>query len=94
MPSKNAETEFWAKEKKVALLLCQENESWDANDLKTMPSLEENRKCFYSMEVENRATDKDKRRCKLVFFKVVSSGPRTRSGGPPLWLSFVGCMYV
>ena len=30
------------------------------------PLLEENRKGFYTLEVENRATNKDQGRCKLV----------------------------
>lgn len=43
----------------------------------------ENRKWFYSLGVENRATDKDQGRGKLVlFFKLVLSGPRTDSWGP------------
>ena len=42
MPNKNAETEFWAKEKKIALLLCQEAKggSQKTNALKTvLPTL-------------------------------------------------------
>ena len=47
------------------------------------PPLGENRKWFHSLGVENRATDKDQGRCKLVFFfRVSGSGSRTGSSSP------------
>ena len=56
------------EKKKLALLLCQAKESTEVNALKTVPSLGEIRKWFYSLEVENRAKDKDQGRYKNVFF--------------------------
>ena len=35
--NKNAETEFWVKEKQIALLLCQAKAATAANALKTVP---------------------------------------------------------
>ena len=45
---------------------------------------------FHSLGVENRATEKDQVDASLYPSKLVFSGPRTCSGRPLLWFSFVG----
>ena len=51
----------------------------------------ENRKCSYSLRIENRATDRIRVDASFHFSsKLVFHGPSTGSGGPPLWFSFVG----
>ena len=48
------------------------------------------RKWFYSLGVENRAADKGGGDAGFPSSKLVFSGSRTGSGGPPCWFSFVG----
>ena len=55
MPNTNTETEFWVKEKKIALLLC---ETQQTNALKTVPLIGKNCEEFYSKKEKNRFSDK------------------------------------
>ena len=48
VPNRDTEAEFWVKEKKIALLLCQAKEPQKANALKTVPPLREIKRWFYS----------------------------------------------
>ena len=51
LPNRSVETEFWVKEKKVTLLLCQAKEATEANALKAVPPtpLGEIRRWCYSL---------------------------------------------
>ena len=54
------------RRKRWFLLFCQAKEA--VNALKTVPSLEGNKKWFHSLEVENWSADKDQGRCRLLLF--------------------------
>ena len=58
------------EEKKIALLLCQTKGAAASYALKTVPTLGEIGRWFYSLGVKNRAANNGQYRCKLsLFFK-------------------------
>ena len=76
---------FGGGEEKGVVFIALQRRPQQASDLETVPSLGENRKGFYSLGVENGATDKEQGKCKLAFFlKASVYWPQdgTDSGGP------------
>ena len=71
VPSRNAEIRVWGEgEKNSFCCFAIQGRPQQANALKTVSSFgRENSIWSYSLEVENRAADKDQGRGKLAFFK-------------------------
>ena len=60
------------KEKKNSFsCFARQRRPQQTNALKTVPSFGKEQEVFYSLGVENKATDKDQGRCKLAFFVFV-----------------------
>ena len=77
VPHRNTETEFWVKEKKFVLLLCQAKEGHSRlMPQRLCPPLGEIREWVYSLGGENRATDKDQGRGKFSFFRAGAEWPQ------------------
>ena len=67
MLNRNVETEFGVKEKKIAFIALPGEEGHSRlMPSRLCPVLGENRRWSYSLELENRATDKGQGRCQLA----------------------------
>ena len=68
LPNRNAEAEFWVKEKKIAYCFARQKGPQQANALKTVPPWERLGGGFIVWGVENWASDKDQVRGKVALF--------------------------
>ena len=91
LPSRNAEAVWGKGEKNSSTSLPGKGGHHRLMPERLCPPLGEIRKWVYSLGEEHRTSGKDQGRCELLPFpEAVFGGPRTGSGGPPLWFSCIG----